>query len=523
MIKTTLDYLSERESWNTIMGALDATANNILAYSSWEPPYVGQKLSLAIVEPRAHPHLKTVLYNVAKLYAFQGVSLFIFHGSENETFVLDIVADWPNVHLINLGTANLRPLQEYSELLCSKDFYNWFKSEYVLIFQTDVLLRRQVDEKWFSYDYVGAPCLNGHTLNGGLSLRHVPFFQKVLSSDQWVPNMAEDIWWTSMCKKYHGALPKHDEASDFSVEAIATSNDPVGLHQIYNYQNVNTIIKLTKCLMPTVIASLTTIPKRIPQLRKTLESLKHQVSWIELNIPKTSKRTGQPYELPDWLLQMPYVDVYEVPHDLGPITKVLPTMVRYKNITSHDAFILHAGTRISKHSQERSNVDGSLAYILVVDDDRIYEPMHVPRLLEAWKPRRVVTGVGASLGALYGLLWSRLTPVKGSCDIVQGFSGYLFATSDIRAMGTTIESMVRLILENKDVYMSDDIVISNMFQSFFMHLYSIKRNGMRETSSQVDALSNENNYIQRIRTVLDIFKEKSLLYQSNEQSQETFE
>jgi len=491
VVKAARSYFSEEDLWNAIMEGLYRMwySNQTLQYCSWATPYNGQKLSLAIVEPRKHPHLKTVLYNVAKFYACSDVSLYIFHGTDNETFVLDIVAEWPNVHLMNLGLKNLRPLQEYSELLCSERFYKWFKSEHVLIFQTDTLVRRPIDDSWFQYDYVGAPCLDKKTLNGGLSLRRVPWARKILASDTWTPNMAEDIWWSNMARKYHATVPDQTLAADFSVEAIvgATEN-PVGLHQVYQYQNVATILRLTKCLMPTVVASLTTLPKRLAHLRPTLDSLRPQVSWIELNLPKVCKRTSETYEVPQWLRDYPNVKIYET-EDYGPITKIWPTIVRY-GLTP---------------SSEKTVPEEVPDFFFVVDDDRIYEQEKIAELLAQWEPRRIVAGSGASFDALDHPIWKRLRPVEGHCDVVEGFAGYLFQGKPF-----WLDLSMDMILEHEDLFRCDDVIISNWFVANGHHLWSIKLNKMKRAGSDHDALSRLDSYVERIRRVVRLLKQQGL-------------
>jgi len=75
----------------------------------------------------------------------------------------------------------------------------------------------------------------------------------------------------------------------------------------------------------SVVASLTTIPPRLPTCRFTLDSLLDQVDHIYLSVSKTYRRWPEPYVLPDYLFQHPYKDRVTVVlcEDLGPIAKVL--------------------------------------------------------------------------------------------------------------------------------------------------------------------------------------------------------
>ena len=60
---------------------------------------------------------------------------------KNIDYLNSIIKDWTNVQLINLDVDNLT-INDYNILLTSKSFYDNFKSKYVLIFQTDSIIRR---------------------------------------------------------------------------------------------------------------------------------------------------------------------------------------------------------------------------------------------------------------------------------------------------------------------------------------------------------------------------------------------
>ena len=83
----------------------------------------------------------------------------------------------------------------YNDLLMQKSFYQSFQSyRYILIYQLDAFVFRDELEYWChqGYDFIGAPWLDDHPEkrdnkeiwrvgNGGLSLRRVTYFIKVLS------------------------------------------------------------------------------------------------------------------------------------------------------------------------------------------------------------------------------------------------------------------------------------------------------------------------------------------------------
>lgn len=86
-------------------------------------------------------------------------------------------------------------IQSYNDLMLSSDFYKRFiKYDYMLIYQLDAYVFEDKLDYWMSknYDYVGAPWFenygsyeDGNQLwevgNGGLSLRKVKFYYKLLS------------------------------------------------------------------------------------------------------------------------------------------------------------------------------------------------------------------------------------------------------------------------------------------------------------------------------------------------------
>ena len=100
-----------------------------------------------------------------------------------------------------------------------------------------------------------------------------------------------------------------------------------------------------------VIASLTTVPGRINNLRPTIRSLLKQTrppDEIVLAIPEFSIREQRPYVVPEYLLRLPRLRVLHCHKDWGPATKFIP-IVREE---------LAAG--------RGDNL------IMVVDDDRVY-------------------------------------------------------------------------------------------------------------------------------------------------------
>src|SRR6266581_6949281 len=100
-----------------------------------------------------------------------------------------------------------------------------------------------------------------------------------------------------------------------------------------------------------VIASLSTVPDRINNLRPTIRSLLKQTrppDEIVLAIPEFSIREERPYVVPEYILRLPHVRILHCGKDWGPATKFIPVV------------------------QEELAARRENALIMVVDDDRIY-------------------------------------------------------------------------------------------------------------------------------------------------------
>src|SRR5437016_2043975 len=100
-----------------------------------------------------------------------------------------------------------------------------------------------------------------------------------------------------------------------------------------------------------VIASLSTVPDRINNLRPTIRSLLKQTrppDEIVLAIPDFSIREKRPYVVPEYLLRLPRVRVLHCAEDWGPATKFI-------------------GAIQDELAAGREN-----SLIMVVDDDRLY-------------------------------------------------------------------------------------------------------------------------------------------------------
>lgn len=158
-----------------------------------------------------------------------------------------------------------------------------------------------------------------------------------------------------------------------------------------------------------VVISLTTLPRRIYYIAPTIASLLNQsvrAAEIVLNIPYEDRK-GRRYAIPKWLKNLKSIKIERIKQDLGPATKLLPSLEREDENT----------------------------IIIAVDDDIIYHPDTVRTLLdsfEKYKGESAITNFGILLdnkGRIPGPLsikrLIRFVRPSEEVDLLQGFSGFL--------------------------------------------------------------------------------------------------
>ena len=83
-----------------------------------------------------------------------------------------------------------------------------------------------------------------------------------------------------------------------------------------------------------VIITMTTIPARIDTTLQwviaALDSMSYDDYEIHINLPAVYEKTGEKYVVPTWLKDYKHVKVYDGLEDMGPKTKIIPTLMRCK-------------------------------------------------------------------------------------------------------------------------------------------------------------------------------------------------
>lgn len=224
-----------------------------------------------------------------------------------------------------------------------------------------------------------------------------------------------------------------------------------------------------------IIATMTTLPNRINLIKPVLDSILTQVHHVEINLPKICKRTNQAYVIPEWLKNMPRVEIFEC-EDQGPITKILPTLKRH-----------------------------SKAYIFSIDDDTEYYPTIVQGCLSESKQNRVVgcSGIRFCIGNYHQI-------THGKTHALEGFAGILFPPFEYSKF-----DYFDKVLLNRNCFLGDDVVISNYAFMLGMELWRCKKPQPKQFKFGLDdqqALHKQNNMHKRYDDALMFLKRNNLLF-----------
>lgn len=253
------------------------------------------------------------------------------------------------------------------------------------------------------------------------------------------------------------------------------------------------------------VISLTTIPPRLPELQRTLESLDRQaVDAVYLNIPDYCLKTQSPYHLPDWLVdkQWQKLVVHYCNVDYGPATKIIPTL-----------------------EIERSPD----TQILICDDDHWYEDDWSNDYFDRFSVGTFVCGNGASTTCVendlideYGLDGGsqnrlRLLLKDKHYAFAEAFSGVLIERSNL-----DVERFKELSGLSKDCFYADDLVFAKVLSEYklkimLLGLENVKMHSMQDYLAPQWSLAagvtggNKFTYMRALPTLLGIEKELELL------------
>ncbi len=224
-------------------------------------PCIPQNNESVFVEFRFLPHIEFIIRNAIHKLG-KGWSHTIVCGELNFFLISDICKQIPNIRIIKLDYNNISQ-NDYSELLCTKKFWNYFYGKKILIYQEDSCIFKTNISDFLHVDYIGAPYGNiKNTIyvgNGGLSLRNrkcmleviekqplqtfdIPEFTKDYCKEMGLTYCPEDVYFSMNIQTLNiGTVASWELANDFSTESI--SNELAwGGHQFWkgnsNWKNM---------------------------------------------------------------------------------------------------------------------------------------------------------------------------------------------------------------------------------------------------------------------------------------------
>lgn len=191
-------------------------------------------LEMVIVEPRCHEFLVPVLKHFSAMIPH--AALTIVHSRENKHIIDETVGDHNNIRRIASLPSNLN-LAEYTRLFLSPSFWEQFKCDKILIFQTDTGILQNNVLDFLHVNYIGAPWVVNWAEdpssqqvfvgNGGLSLRSRKAMIEVCKHpDAATFRGPEDIFFAR-----HMKTAPVEMALRFSMESVAPNFLPFGFHR----------------------------------------------------------------------------------------------------------------------------------------------------------------------------------------------------------------------------------------------------------------------------------------------------
>lgn len=212
-----------------------------------------------------------------------------------------------------------------------------------------------------------------------------------------------------------------------------------------NYKTNNEIV---------VIVSITTSPRRIKLMKNTIDSILNQTyppNLIRINIPKQFKRTGQTYDIPEFIKNNDKIQIFQYEEDYGPIMKLLPTLSDY-----------------SEHPN---------ANIIYVDDDVLMLPNTIETFIKYINinPNFVYCLSGFDFKGPQN--WIRNNNVPCYVNIPEGYMSVCFSSSVINKITNknnySIEDYYRSFSKNEYCFTSDDLMIGNFLAMNNIYIYKI--------------------------------------------------
>ena len=213
--------------------------------------------SVVIFESRCHENLHFTILN-SIYHTDSTVGIEIVCCDNNFDYIMDIINDYKlnGIHIIKIQEMN--DTSDYNRVLTNTNLYNLIRGTKICIMQTDAILVKDIPNKYFEYDYLGALWnkndiyMDGHHIsltkrnvsygNGGLSIRNVNIIKKILENEKYT-GINEDVFFSEHMLKYKINRAPDMIAHNFSSETIYNKNS-IGYHGIFNYYTRKQLVKI---------------------------------------------------------------------------------------------------------------------------------------------------------------------------------------------------------------------------------------------------------------------------------------
>ena len=230
-----------------------------------------QKHEVVFIECRELPHIEFLIRNAIDKLGKEWSYTFLC-GNLNYKMVTSMCESISNnITIIKLPVDNLTQ-SEYSDYLCTLDFWNLFTGEKILIHQEDSCVFKKNINDFIHFDYIGAPFLKKDDTpvnvgNGGLSLRTrqcmidiinafpkestpiQPSTLKYMQSNS-LKYIPEDIYFCTNIHHFNNkyVIADWEPAYEFSTESVYNPNS-FGGHQFWhndpNWKSRITLMNVT--------------------------------------------------------------------------------------------------------------------------------------------------------------------------------------------------------------------------------------------------------------------------------------
>jgi hypothetical protein len=220
---------------------------------------LNNRLEAVLIEYRQFPHLEFLIRNTINKLSGEW-SHTVVCGNLNYDFIVEMCKKISsNIRIIKTNYDNLNQ-STYSKLFASKEFWNLFVGEKILIYQEDSCIFKSNINDFLEWDYIGAPWpsnQNDNPLgvgNGGFSLRTKELMLKIIdtisltdtqfnsSTLEYMKSSGmivgpEDVYFSLNMIKYNiGKVANRDSASKFSTELI-NNLESLGGHNFWLSDN----------------------------------------------------------------------------------------------------------------------------------------------------------------------------------------------------------------------------------------------------------------------------------------------